>query len=81
VDRGELIAVSVPGWQARLDQARAQGKARPSAREVDRVEVASDVAVARMTHGQGANRIVAYGSLLRLADGGWKLMGLVYGRP
>jgi len=35
VDRGELVAVSVPGWQARLDHARAQGKARPSAREVD----------------------------------------------
>ena len=81
VDRGELIAVSVPGWQARLDQARAQGKARPSAREVDWVVVASDVAVARMTHGQGADRIVGYGSLLRLADGGWKLVGLVYGRP
>jgi hypothetical protein len=81
VDRGELVAVSVPGWQARLDQARAQGKARPSAREVDWVEVASDVAVARMTHGQGADRIVAYGSLLRVADGGWKLVGLAYGRP
>ena len=81
VDRGELVAVSVPGWQARLDHARAQGKARPSTREVDWVEVASDVAVARMTHGQGADRIVTYGSLLRVADGGWKLVGLVYGRP
>jgi hypothetical protein len=77
VDRGELVAVSVPGWQARLDQARTQGKLRPSAREVDWVEVESDVAVARMTHGQGAERIVTYGSLLRLADGGWKLVGLV----
>ena len=77
VDRGELIAVSVPGWQARLDQARTQGKVRPSAREVDWVEVESDVAVARMTHGQGAERIVTYGSLLKLADGGWKLVGLV----
>jgi len=81
VARGELVAVSVPGWQARLDQARAQGKVRPSAREVDWVEVASDVAVARMTHGQGAERIVGYGSLLKVADGGWKLIGLVYGRP
>jgi hypothetical protein len=81
VDGGDLVAVSVPGWQARLDQARAQGKVRPSAREVDWVEVASDVAVARMTHGQGAERIVGYGSLLKVADGGWKLIGLVYGRP
>jgi len=81
VDRGELIAVSIPGWEARLDQARAQGKARPSAREVNWVEVASDVAVARMTHGQGVDRVVTYGSLLRLSDGGWKLVGLVYGRP
>ena len=63
VDRGELVAVSLPGCQARLDQAREQGKLRPSAREVDWVEVASDVAVARMTHGQGANRVVGYGSL------------------
>ena len=45
------------------------------------MEVANDVAVARMTHGQGADCIVTYGSLLRLADGGWKLVGLVYGRP
>jgi hypothetical protein len=81
VDRGELIAVSVPSWQTRLDEARVQGKARPSAREVDRIEVATDVAVARMTHGQGGDRIVGYGSLLRLAAGGWKLVGLVYGRP
>ena len=81
VDRGELVAVSVPGWQARLDQAWAQGKVRPSAREVDWVEVASDVAVARMTHGQGPERSVTYGSLLKLADGGWKLIGVVYGRP
>jgi hypothetical protein len=81
VDRGELVAVSVPGWQARLEQGRVQGKARPSTREVDWVEVASDVAVARMTHGQGADRVVTYGSLLRLSDGGWKLVGLVYGRP
>lgn len=61
-------------------EARAQGKARPSAREVDWVEVASDVAVARMTHGQGAERIVGYGSLLKVADGGWKLIGVVYAR-
>ncbi len=81
VDRGELIAVSVPGWQARLDQARAQGKVRSAAREVDWVEVASDVAVARMTHGHGAERTVSYGSLLKLADGGWKLIGVVYGGP
>jgi hypothetical protein len=81
VDRGELIAVSVPGWQARLDQARAQGKVRPAAREVDSVDVVSDVAVARMTQGQGAERIVTYGSLLKLADRGWKLIGVVYGRP
>jgi len=81
VDRGELVAVSVPGWQARLEHAREQGTLRPSAREVDWVEVASDVAVARMTQGQGADRVVVYGSLLRLADGGWKLVGLVYGRP
>ena len=80
VDRGDLVAVSIPGWQARLDQARVQGKARQTAREVDWVEIASDVAVARMTHGQGAERTVGYGSLLRV-DGGWKLVGLVYGRP
>jgi len=79
-DRGDLVAVSIPGWQARLDQARAQGKARPAAREVDWVELASDVAVARMTHGQGAERTVTYGSLLKV-DGGWKLVGVVYGRP
>jgi hypothetical protein len=77
LDRGELVAVSVPGWQARLDEARTQGKVRPSAREVDWVEVESDVAVARMTHGQGAERTVTYGSLLKLASGGWKLVGLV----
>lgn len=81
VDGGELVAVSVPGWQARLDQARAQGTVRPAAREVDWVEMATDVAVARMTHVQGAERFVSYGSLLKLADGGWKLIGLVYGRP
>ena len=63
VDRGEPVAVSLPGWQARLDQAREEGKLRPFAREVEWVEVVSDVAVARMTHGQGADRVVGYGSL------------------
>ena len=79
-DRGELVAVSIPEWQARLDQARAQGKTTPAQREVDWVEVADDVAVARVTHRAGEERTVAFASLLR-TGGGWKLVGLVYGRP
>jgi putative lumazine-binding protein len=80
LDRGELVAVSIPEWQARLDQARAQGKATPARREVDWVEVADDVAVARVTHRVGEETTVGFGSLLR-TGAGWKLVGVVHGRP
>ena len=79
-DRGDLVAVSFPECQARLDQARAQGKATSARREVDWVEVANDVAVARLTHRVGEETIVGFGSLLK-TGAGWKLVGVVQGRP
>lgn len=80
LDRGELVAVSIPEWQARLDQARTQGKATPARRDIDWVEVANDVAVARVTHRAGEETTVGFGSLLR-TGAGWKLVGVVHGRP
>lgn len=80
LDRGDLVAVSIPEWQARLDQARAQGKATLAREEVDWVEVANDVAVARVTHRLGEETTVGFGSLLR-TGAGWKLVGVVHGRP
>ena len=78
--RGDLVAVSIPEWQARLDQAHAQGKATPGRREIDWVEVANDVAVARVTHRVGEETTVGFGSLLR-TGAGWKLVGVVHARP
>ena len=80
LDRGDLVSVSIPEWQARLDHARAQGKTTPGRREVDWVEVANDVAVARVTHRVGEETTLAFGSLLR-TGAGWKLVGVIHGHP
>lgn len=80
VEQGELVAVSLPEWQARLDRMRTDRTATAGRQEIDWIQVAIDVAAARMTRLRNEERTVSYLSLLKV-DGGWRLVGVAYVRP
>jgi hypothetical protein len=78
VEESELVAVPFTEWRARLDEARATGKSNPVRRRVDSIQIAVDVALAKLSHDLGTETRVDYASLLKVG-GEWKLVGLIYG--
>ena len=77
---GQLVGVSLPEWQARLDARKSANPPPPkAAHRVAFVDSDTDAAVARIEHELPANgdRRVDYVSLLKLG-GKWTVVGVVF---
>ena len=75
---GQLVGVSLPEWQARLDARRSANPPPPrAAHRVALVDSDTDAAVARVEHDLPGDRRVDYVSLLKLG-GKWTVVGVVF---
>lgn len=78
-DGGRLVAVPIAEWQARFAERRAAAEAKPAKRSIDKLDVAGNAALARLTHDFGTVRWVDYASLLKVGSK-WKIVGLLFVR-
>jgi hypothetical protein len=75
---GQLVGVSLPEWQARLDARKTANPPPPkAAHRVAFVDSDTDAAVARIEHELPGDKRVDYVSLLKLG-GKWTIVGVVF---
>jgi len=75
---GQLVGVSLPEWQARLEARKAASAPPPKAsHRVAFVDSDTDAAVARIEHEIPGEKRVDYVSLLKLG-GKWTIVGVVF---